>query len=236
MEHAEVSWPERTKQWVIKRKRWLIAAVLAGLVLFFGPLIYANATTTSLRYTVDSVPTRKIAITFGAGVLPNGDPTPYLKRRLDTAAKLFHAGKAEVLLLSGDNSTSHHNEPVAMKRYVESLGVPASQIVLDYAGFNTYDSCYRARAIFEVREAILVTHDYHLPRALMTCRGLGVQSIGVAAENTGRAGRDFSVNYMIREFVSTDKAFFQLVLKPKPTALGQPEPIDARLPESLSAY
>jgi vancomycin permeability regulator SanA len=127
--------------------------------------------------------------------------------------------------MTGDNSTSHHNEPVAMKKYAEQLGVPATDITMDYAGFNTYDSCYRARAIFGVQEAILVTHGYHLPRAIMTCESLGVKSRGVAAENAGTAGRDFSVNYLVREVVSTDKAFWQIVFKPKPTALGDYEPI-----------
>jgi len=130
-----------------------------------------------------------------------------------------------VLLLSGDNSTSHHNEPVAMRRYAEQLGVPAEAIVLDYAGFNTYDTCYRAAAIFGVHDAILVSHAYHLPRALMTCDRLGVHSVGMAAEQAGRIGRDFSVNYLLREVVSTDKAGLQVVFKPQPTVLGCAEPI-----------
>jgi vancomycin permeability regulator SanA len=213
----------------LKRYKWWLAGTAALLAaLTMGPTWYANAATQALRYDAaaineDKLPKRAVAIVFGAGVLPDGEPTPYLKRRLDTAAELFHAGKAQRLLLSGDNSSSHYNEPVAMKRYALSLGVPEDRIVLDYAGFNTYDSCYRAKVIFGVQEATLVTHDYHLPRAILTCKGLGVKSIGVAARNAGKAGRDFSINYVVREFASTDKAALQIMFKPNPTVLGKPE-------------
>jgi vancomycin permeability regulator SanA len=216
--------------WLWRHKaRGAIAAILS-LLLLLTPVCYANIYTRHDRYAdTAAAPKRRVAIVFGAGVEPDGTPTAYLRKRLQTAAKLYKSGTIDVLLLSGDNSTSHHNEPVAMRRYIEKLGVPAGHTVLDYAGFNTYDTCYRARAIFGVRQALLVSHAYHLPRAVMTCDELGVQSIGVAAENAGHVGRDFSVNYILREVASTDKAAVQIVLKPKPTVLGPPEPIEKLL-------
>jgi len=215
----------RLVRWIALRKWWFIGIGIVLFVLLVGPTAYAGLTTRHDRFVAATVPVSKIAIVFGAGVEPDGQPTPYLARRIDTAVRLYHADKVQVILMTGDNSTSHHNEPVAMKRYAERRGVPAGDITLDYAGFNTYDSCYRARAIFGVREATLVTHGYHLPRAIMTCESLGVRSRGVAAENAGTAGRDFSLNYLARELVSTDKAFWQIVFKPQPTALGDYEPI-----------
>lgn len=215
-------------RWLWLRKWWVVVICFVLLLLLLAPTIYAYETTKSSRYTaahIEQIPKHKVAIVLGAGVLPDGTPTPYLERRLDTAAKLYKAGKAEVLLLSGDNSASHYNEPEAMKRYIVTKGVKEQDIVLDYGGFNTYDSCYRAKAIFGLHEAVLVSHDYHLPRAILTCNHLGVTSIGLAAEGTGRAGRDYSINYLARELASTDKAFFQLLTKPNPTVMGKPEPI-----------
>lgn len=210
--------------WLWQRKWWIASLITVGLALLVGPTIYAILTTRPVRFThIEHVPHHKIAIVFGAGVEPDGTPTTYLQKRLETAARLYKAGTVETLLLSGDNSTTHHNEPVAMRTYAEKLGVPRDHIVLDYGGFNTYDSCYRAHAIFGVNEAVLVSHAYHLPRAIFTCDHVGVKSVGLAAENAGQVGQDFSVNYLLRELVSTDKAFFQIVFKPRPTVLGEPE-------------
>jgi vancomycin permeability regulator SanA len=212
--------------WIWLRKWWFIGTGIGLGILIIAPAIWVHLATRVDRYqSVASVPARTVAVVFGAGVLPDGTPTPYLERRLNTAVQLYKAGKAKILLLSGDNSTSHYNEPVAMKRYAVAHGVKEQDIVLDYAGFNTYDSCYRAKAIFGVHQATLVTHDYHLPRAIWTCDSLGVKSIGLAAQDAGKLGRDFSINYLIRELGSTDKAALQNVFKPKPTVLGKFEPI-----------
>lgn len=150
---------------------------------------------------------------------PSGEPTPYLQRRLDSAVDLYRAGMVEVLLLSGDNSASHYNEPVAMQRYMAEQGVPKTATVLDYAGFNTYDSCYRAKAVFGIEQAIVVSQAYHLPRAVWTCIQLGIQTVGVAAKLATGADSDYTVNYLLREILSSEKAIFQAVFKPRPTVL-----------------
>lgn len=204
-----------------------LAALVPFLILLWGPSIYTNLSTRSIRYdlakiSVNDVPKRKVALVFGAGVYPSGKPTPYLQWRIETAAKLYKAHRVFKLLMSGDNSTRRHNEPVAMRTYAEKLGVPAKDIVLDYAGLSTYDSCYRAQAIFKVTDAAVISQGYHLPRAVMTCKTLGINVIGVGAVHTQH---DFTVMYIIREWVSTDKAMLQLALKPKPTFLGPAWPI-----------
>jgi vancomycin permeability regulator SanA len=201
-----------------------ICVLLAVLVL--GPLVYTFASTRGNRYDLENtkasnIPYHRVAIVFGAGILPNGQPTPYLKNRVQTAVDLYKAGRVKLLLMTGDNSTKNHNEPTVMKNYAVSLGVPAKAVKLDYAGFNTYDSCYRAHYIFGLDDATLVTQGYHLPRALVTCKGLGIKSTGVIALHPSR---DFTINYLIREVLSTDKMAFQLTFKPHPTALGKPEP------------
>ncbi|HVV67266.1 MAG TPA: ElyC/SanA/YdcF family protein [Candidatus Saccharimonadales bacterium] len=217
----------RARTWL--SKYWLAVTIIVCIVivLVVAPLVYTFLSTRNQRYDLLSqpanmIPYHKVAIVFGAGILSNGQPTPYLSSRIATSAALYKAGRVRIILMSGDNSTRGHDEPTVMKKYAEKLGVPASAVVEDYAGYNTYDSCYRARHIFGVTNATLVSQEYHLPRAMVTCKGLGIQNIGVAATHTER---DFTVNYILREFLSTDKMVFQLIFKPRPTVLGPPLPI-----------
>lgn len=198
-----------------------------AIAIVVNPLIYSFVSTQGNRYDLTKVsaahiPSHYVALVFGAGVLPNGEPTPYLKNRVSTAAQLYKMHRVDILLMSGDNSSKHYNEPTVMKKYALTLGVPAKAIMLDYAGFNTYDSCYRAHAIFGLHDATLVTQGYHLPRAMVTCQGQGIQNTGVVATHPSR---DFTVSYIIREFVSTDKMVVQNIFKPKPTVLGKPAPL-----------
>lgn len=130
-------------------------------------------------FTADDVPHRPVALVLGAGVYPDGTPSPFLAARLDTAADLLRRGKVDVLLVSGDNRTEHYDEPTAMRTYLLAHGVDDRRIVTDFAGRDTYDSCVRARRIFGVTEVTLVSQTYHLPRALAVCRGTGLNAVAV---------------------------------------------------------
>ena len=201
----------------------MVALVLARLIT----ALHAQPRT----YTVTEAPTMPVAIVFGAGLWRDGSPTPVLRDRVATAAELYLAGKVQKLLMSGDNTTLNYNEPGAMHDYAVELGVPEEDIVLDYAGRRTYDTCYRAKAIFGVEQAILVTQDFHLPRALYTCEALGLDAVGVAADR--RIYRRFSLIYWnLRELPATLTALFDVhVTRPLPV-LGKFEPIFPR--EDLS--
>lgn len=212
-------------RWHIKRRWWMIGSLAFVLALLVTPEIVMRLTTQRFAAGDPGIPERTVAIVLGAGVMPDGNPSPYLQRRLDSAVDLYKAHKAHVLLLSGDNTTVHYNEPVAMQRYVVAQGVDKDHTVLDHAGYNTYDSCYRAKAIFGVTQAIVVSQAYHLPRAIWTCNHLGVESVGVAAKTTGVSGGDYTLRYLLREVASSEKAMLETVLKPKPTVLGKFEPI-----------
>lgn len=210
---------------LIKRHKIIITlfSVLC-LALLILPTAYTFLSTRGHRYDLSSVsmsavPYHKVALVFGAGIEPDGTPTPYLRDRIETAVKLYKAKRVSKLLMTGDNSSNTHNEPAVMKKYAQKLGVPSSAIVLDDAGFNTYDSCYRAHEIFGLHDATLVSQGYHLPRAMTTCKGLGISNVGVIAEHPMR---DYTANYILREFLSTDKMTFQIIFKPLPTALGKP--------------
>jgi SanA protein len=170
------------------------------------------------------VPSNNVAIIFGAGLRYDGTPTEVLKDRVATGADLYFSGKVKKLLMSGDNRFVDYNEPAAMREYAIGLGVPQEDIVLDYAGRRTYDTCYRAKEIFKVDKAILVTQNFHLPRALFICNSLGVDSIGVSADI--RVYRASAYRYWeLREIPATTVAFVELFISQPLPVLGDPEPI-----------
>lgn len=175
-------------------------------------------------YRVDQAPNQPVAIVFGAGLWWDGRPTPVLRDRVATAAELYFAGKVQKLLMSGTSTSPGYNEPLAMAGYAQELGVPAEDIVQDDAGRRTYDTCYRAGEIFGVHSAILVTQEFHLPRALYTCNMLGVQAVGVPADRREYRQRS-SLFWNVREIPATIVALWEVhVSKPRPV-LGDPEPI-----------
>jgi SanA protein len=166
----------------------------------------------------------KVAIVFGAGLWRDGRLTPVLSDRVTTAAQLYFTGKVKILLMSGDNRFANYNEPAAMQRYALELGVPKEAIVLDYAGRRTYDTCYRAKNIFKIEDAILITQGFHLPRAIYTCNRLGVNSIGVVA-NLRQYNHDSTVYWNIRELPATLIAMWQVHISHPVPLLGDPQPI-----------
>jgi SanA protein len=205
------------------RNLFLVFVTLGLLALFLPRLITGIYGWTRI-YTVGSAPTEGAAIVFGAGLTRGGYPTAVLRDRVETAAQLYFAGKVKMLLMSGDNRSDNYNEPAAMSDYALSLGVPQNAIVLDYAGLRTYDTCYRAKAIFGLKSALLVTQQFHMPRALFTCNALGIQASGVEANNIHYFPLLLLI-WNIREQLATVGAFVDIyICKPIPV-LGNPEPI-----------
>lgn len=204
---------------------WGSLTIVFITILFLAlPRILTGLHSLPRTHTVDQAPTKRVAIVFGAGLWRDGSPTPVLRDRVGTAAELYFAGKVEKLLMSGDNSYENYNEPGAMREYALALGVPDDAIVLDYAGRRTYDTCYRAKEIFGIREAILVTQGFHLPRALYVCNLLGVASVGVPADQR-LYNRRSVVWWNLRETPATLVALWEVhVTRPKPI-LGEKEPI-----------
>jgi SanA protein len=160
-------------------------------------------------------------LVLGAAV--RGDtPSKMLQDRLDVAVALYKERVADKLLLSGDNGSVNYNEVVVMQKYVLAAGVPAEDIFLDYAGFSTYESMYRARDVFLVESAVVVTQKYHLYRALQIGRALGLTVRGVASNQEEYVGQDYRD---LREVAARIKDVFQSILQPKPTYLGPEIPI-----------
>ena len=158
------------------------AAAALILVVFALPRWILGRRYARSIHAPQSVPPQPVAIVFGAGLRRDGTPTNVLADRVETAARLYQQGKASRLLLSGSTGNPRGSEPEAMASLAQQLGVPASALMLDEGGSRTYDTCERARRLFGVDRAILVTQRYHLVRALATCEALGIQAVGVAAD------------------------------------------------------
>ncbi|NUP65664.1 MAG: DUF218 domain-containing protein [Nonomuraea sp.] len=168
------------------------------------------------------VPPAQAALVLGAG-LWGTQPTPMLARRLDIAAELYHAGRVRALLLSGDNSRKDYDEPTAMRDYLLRKGVPATVMVLDYAGFDTWDSCVRAREVFGAEKVTVVTQVFHLPRAVTLCRTAGLETYGVGDDST-RQWASTTYVYATRELLAMAKAAADaLVLHSDPVYPGPRE-------------
>ena len=161
-------------------------------------------------------------LVLGCAVWPGNEPSPMLKDRLDTAIALYKAGVAPKLLLSGDNSIVEYSEPECMLQYTLAQGVPSEDIFLDYAGFSTYESVYRAHAVFMADRLIVVTQKYHLFRALKACKALSIEAKGVASNQQKYAGRYYRE---AREVLARDKDLVKGIIKAKPTYLGDEIPV-----------
>ncbi|MFE4172597.1 vancomycin high temperature exclusion protein [Streptomyces sp. NPDC056909] len=209
-------------------RRRAVQTVMLGCVLALMPVTWMHAVADSRVRTVADVPAGDVAVVFGAG-LRAGRPAPYLAHRLDAAAELYSTGKVKVVLVTGDNSREEYDEPDAMRTYLIERGVPDGRIVSDYAGFDTWDSCVRARKIFGVDRAVLVTQGFHVRRAVALCRAAGVESYGVGVSER----RDATWYYGgIREMFASGKAAAEALLRPDPMFLG---PTETGVTEALAA-
>lgn len=205
---------------------WRSTLVL-GLFVFVGlsmPKLIVLLFAAPRTFRMEDVPQTRVAIVFGAGLLRDGSAGPVLSDRVETAVKLYQIGRVNKLLMSGDNSFVEYNEPEAMRQYALERGVPNEDIVLDYAGRRTYDTCYRAKHIFQVDTAILVTQAFHMPRALFLCNWFDVESTGVEANNRYFLKRS-RIYWNTRELFANFQAVWDvMVTKPMPV-LGDVEPI-----------
>lgn len=196
----------------------LFTAVLIPLAL----IAYVALSTSARRYRDPAgAPAVPVAIVFGAGVGSDGTLSPMLADRVRAAAQLYQAGTIQKILMTGDNSRADYDEVSAMRRAAIARGVAAGDITLDYAGFSTYESCYRARAIFGVTRAVLVTQSYHLPRALYTCQHLGLDVEGLGTPDWENYPLQIMGPYSAREGLAILKALWQIhITRPLPTFLG----------------
>ncbi len=190
------------------------------LLLLLGINIYVKAAVKDRIITVEEA--GKLSdvdciIVLGAGVYGDDSPTLMLEDRLLRGIDLYYKGCAPKLLMSGDHGGLYYDEVNVMKKYAIGKGVISSDIFMDHAGFSTYESMYRAKNIFGVDKAIIVTQRYHLSRALYVAKAMGIDAYGVAAEDIKYAGQ---YSRDVREFFARGKDFLTAIFKPKPSVMG----------------
>ena len=162
------------------------------------------------------VPKAHTALVLGASVSSSGALSPVLQERAATAVALYRAGKVQRILVTGDNSTLQYNEVYPVGKYLLAQGVPQRDIFLDYAGFDTYSSMYRARYVFGVTSMIVPTQHFHLPRALFVARTLGIEAYGV---DVARPHETYTLN-ALRELPATAKAVVDVLRGRLPIYMG----------------
>ncbi len=202
----------------------LLSLLLIALLGTVAYKFWIDAQTDRLIYAHDDakLPTHHVALVFGAGLNSEGAPSAVLFDRVATAADLYKANKVDKLLMTGDNSTVNHNEVEAMRKTAVDLGVAREDITLDYAGFSTWDSCYRAHEVFSLSDAVLVTQRFHLPRAIYTCNQLGVNAVGVAADR-----QSYPTSYNeVRELPAVAATAWNLLTNHPPRFLGPKVNVD----------
>ncbi|MBE6738839.1 MAG: SanA protein [Ruminococcaceae bacterium] len=161
-------------------------------------------------------------IVLGCLVRPSGKPSDMLADRLRRGVELYESGAAPKILMSGDHGQKEYNEVQTMKQYALDAGIESSDIFMDHAGFCTYDSIYRAKEIFGAKKIIIVSQEYHLHRALLIARKLGIEAVGVASDYHTYGGQTYRD---IREIIARNKDFLYTIIKPKPKYLGEAIPI-----------
>ena len=208
---------------VISRKRISIWVIIWLLVFFtwINDLIIAQSGE-FINYSAETVDTWQAVMILGASVFPDGRLSQVLQDRANKAIDVWKQWKAANILISADNSTSHYDETRTIKKYLVTQWIPESAIFQDFAGFDTYDSMYRARDIFKVNKLIISTQAFHLPRAVRTARKLWIDASGIVADR--RVYRD-QLRTATREFFARIKARFDIITWAKPYFLWPAVPI-----------
>jgi len=206
-------------------KRCVISAAcifVLGISVFFGVQIYVvqSAKKYILRDAEKATESDAVMV-LGARVYKSGNPSPVLTDRLDHGYELYIRGKAKKILVSGDHGRKDYDEVNAMKNYLMEKGVPREDIFMDHAGFNTYDSMYRARDIFGIGRLLICTQDFHIARSVYIARKMGIDAYGYPCENRAE---ELRIN-LLRESAARVKAVADTIVKRKPKYLGEKIPI-----------
>lgn len=204
-------------------KRIILALVSVCLAAGLGVLVLNFIVIGSTRSQVISVDEAAkledvdCIIVLGCGVYADGSLSPMLNDRLDVASEVYSKGTSDKLLMSGDHGTLYYNEVRAMKNYaIDNNVADSSDIFMDHAGFSTYESIFRAKAVFGAKKIVIVTNTYHLYRALYIADRLGIEAYGVGADDI-YSGKSYRAG---REILARDKDFVKCIYKPDPTILG----------------
>lgn len=210
----------------IKKTFYISGFLSLGVV---GLVFISNALTTSFAkdrvFTdLDKIPQNKVGVLLGTAKylqsrsLSGRNINPYYQYRINAAAELFHSGKIEYILVSGDNGHRSYNEPQTFKNDLVKMGIPAEKIFLDYAGFRTLDSMVRAKAVFGQESITVISQKFHNERAIYLAEKRGLKAIGFNAKDVNlRSG----MKVKFREYLARVKMFSDLLFSKQPKFLGE---------------
>lgn len=162
------------RKWIVRILALSVAVLISSLVIIAIVVLPEQA---KIYKNVNALPNNPIAIVFGPGISRPDQPMQMLQDREAAGIQLYLTGKVKKLEFSGNPY-----EVKLMHDKALQSNVPTDAIITDNEGFRTYDTCYRAVHTYNISEAILVTQQYHLSRALYLCNSLGVNSIGYASD------------------------------------------------------
>lgn len=220
--HLIADKPKRIIRSFFKITAWILITVFVFAVICnIAMVVYSDKYVVSIE-SADEITDIDCIIILGAAVREDGSLSMVLEERVNTGAELYKNGVSERILVSGDHSSADYNEVGAMKEYMVGTGIPEDVIFTDHAGFDTYDTMYRARDIFKAKKVIIVTQEFHISRAVFIARSLGLDAYGVISDE---GHRYFNLITEVRECVARTKYVFDAVFKPEPTYLGEAIPI-----------
>ena len=215
----------------IKRKKKLLSGIVILILVSILALTFLLIINAYLKSSVEDriITVDKAAsldadciLILGAGVWDDGRPSHMLEDRLLLGIELYNNGASDRLLMSGDHGRKEYDEVNVMKQFAIERNIASEHIFMDHAGFSTYESLYRTRDIFEAHKIIIVTQKYHLYRALYIAEKLGLEAHGVASDPRQYAGQK---NRELREILARVKDFFNVIVEPEPTYLGEAIPL-----------
>jgi SanA protein len=194
----------------------LLAVLLVPVVLVVVSQIMVGRERARMRRVLAEVPARTVAIVPGAQVWPGGRPSSVLEDRLAAALALYRAGKVQRILVSGDHARSDYDEVTPMRDWLRARGVPADAVIEDHAGLRTLDTMQRAARVFGVRDAVVCTQAFHLPRALYLARNAGIDAVGLVADRREYVHAAYD---RTREVVATAVALLDVAFRRGPRHL-----------------
>ncbi|MBD3329905.1 hypothetical protein GF354_00065 [Candidatus Peregrinibacteria bacterium] len=188
----------------------ILIVLICGILFFISPYFIVSKYKKLIYTDISNITEMQVAIVFGSAVKPDGTPSDVLKDRLKIAADVYTQGKVQKIIVSGDNRFEHYNEPEGMYNYlVDTLAIPEDDVIADFAGRRTYDTCRRAHDLWDIEKAILITQGFHLPRALFLCNQLGIESYGISATLQPYVMQDY---YKFREILAIYKSIIDLYI------------------------
>ncbi|TVR42827.1 MAG: vancomycin high temperature exclusion protein [Bacteroidia bacterium] len=200
-----------------------ILVVIPLLVLLISNQVIRISAEKHLYDSIHEIPHNRVGLVLGTSHrIRGGAPNPYFHNRINAAAELYHSGKVNYLIVSGDNRTPYYNEPLQMQRALMNLNIPEEAIYLDHAGFRTLDSVVRAMKIFGQDSITIISQRFHNQRAVYIAKQNGMQVYALNAADVNHLRND---RIRIREWFAKANVFWDILVGKEPEIMGERIPV-----------